>query len=297
MKRRNHLTWLLSLLLIAVMAVFMTACGGSDTSGDAAGGDETAAADAAKVKVGISWQEDINLEEHGEDLLAYIHTVEKAGGEPVLLPLVTNEDEAKAELEKVDCLIMTGGEDVDPSYYGEEPDPNLEEVNKERDVSDMAFMEAAIDEDVPTLCTCRGMQVLNVFSGGSLIQDIPTSDQYKEQTIVHRDPEEIDFTYHDITIEPDSLLHEIAQADTLNVNSWHHQGIKDVGENLRVTAHSEDGMIEGLERTDCSYIVGVQSHPEWHVEEGDDSFLVFFNDLMAHAADDADDADDAADED
>ena len=280
MKRRNKLTLLLAMLVIAAMAFFMTACGGSGSSDADNAAATEAANDAPKVAVGISWQEDIDQEEHGEDLMAYINTVEKAGGEPVLLPLVETQDEAKAELEKVDCLIMTGGEDVDPSYYGEEPDPNLEDVNKERDVSDMAFLQEAIDEDMPTLCTCRGMQVLNVLSGGSLIQDIPTSEQFKEQTIVHRDPEEVDFTYHDLTIEEDSLLAKIVGDTTLNANSWHHQGVKEVGDNLKVTATSEDGMIEGLERTDCSYIVGVQFHPEWHVEEGDDSFLVFFTDLM-----------------
>ena len=280
MKKRNFLKYLLAFIVIAVMSIFMTACGGSS------GGDqEEAAADdaAAKVKVGISWQEDINTDEHGEDLMAYVHTVEKAGGEAVLLDLVTDQESAKAELEKVDCLIMTGGEDVDPSYYGEEPDPNLEEVNKERDVSDMAMLQEAIDEDMPVLCTCRGMQVLNVLSGGSLYQDIPTAEPFKEQKIVHRDPEEIDFTYHDLTIEPDSLLHAITLVDTINANSWHHQGVKDLGENLKVTATSEDGKIEGLERTDCSYIVGVQFHPEWAVEEGDDTYLVFFTDLMDHA--------------
>lgn len=278
MKGRRLFTYLLALVVIAVMSIFMTACGGSDAGGD----EEAAADDAAKVKVGISWQEDINTDEHGEDLMAYINTVEKAGGEPVLLDLVTDQESAKAELEKVDCLIMTGGEDVDPSYYGEEPDPALEDVNKERDVSDMAMLQEAIDEDMPVLCTCRGAQVLNVLSGGSLYQDIPTTEEFKEQTVVHRDPEEIDFTYHDVTIEEDSLLSQIVGEETLKVNSWHHQGLKDIGDNLKVTAHTEDGMVECIERTDCSYVIGVQWHPEWSVEEGDDSFLVFFTDLMDH---------------
>ena len=282
MKGRKLFTYLLALVVIAVMSIFMTACGGSG------GGDEeeTAAADdaAAKVKVGISWQEDINTDEHGEDLMAYVNTVEKAGGEPVLLDLVKDQEGAKAELEKVDCLIMTGGEDIDPSYYGEEPDPALEDVNKERDVSDMAMLQEAIDEDMPTLCTCRGAQVLNVLSGGSLYQDIPTTDEFKDSGILHRDPEEVDFTYHELTIEEDSLLAKIVGDTKLNANSWHHQGLKDIGDNLKVTAHSDDGMVECVERTDCSYVIGVQFHPEWHVEEGDDSFLVFFTDLMDHVA-------------
>jgi len=155
---REHKLWLVVIVsLILAMAMSFTACGGSS---DEAATEDTEATDAAaKVAVGISWQEDINQEEHGEDLLAYIHTVEKAGGEPVLLDLVKDQEGAKAELAKVDCLVMTGGEDIDPSYYGEEPDPNLEEVNKDRDVSDMAMLQEAIDEDMPVLCTCRGMQL------------------------------------------------------------------------------------------------------------------------------------------
>ena len=158
-------------------------------------------------------------------------------------------------------------------------------MNKERDVSDFAILQEAIDEDMPVLCTCRGLQLLNVLSGGSLVQDIPTSEEFKDtqDQIMHRDPAQEDFTYHELTIEEDSLLAKIVGDTTLKANSWHHQGVKDLGENLKVTATSEDGMIEGIERTDCSYVVGVQFHPEWHVEEGDDSFLVFFTDLMDHA--------------
>lgn len=284
MKGRKLWKYLLALAVIAVMSIFMTACGGSS-----GGEEEEAAADdvAAKVKVGISWQEDINADEHGEDLMAYINTVEKAGGEPVLLDLVKDQEGAKAELAKVDCLVLTGGEDIDPSYYGEEPDPALEDVNKERDVSDMAMLQEAIDEDMPTLCTCRGAQVLNVLSGGSLYQDIPSTEEFKDSGILHRDPEEVDFTYHEVTIEKDSLLSQIVGKDRLNVNSWHHQGLKDIGENLKVTATSDDGMVECIERTDCTYVIGVQWHPEWSVEEGDDSFLVFFTDLMARTPADA----------
>ena len=273
-KRNRFVLGLLSALLVTAMMIFAAGCGGSE---------EETATDDQKVAVGISWCDDIDAEELGEDLAAYVHTVEKAGGEPVLLNLVKDQEEAKAELERCDVLVMTGGEDIDPSYYGQEPDPNLEDVNKERDVSDMAMLQEAIDEDMPVLCTCRGCQLLNVVCGGTLIQDIPTSAEYKDSDIIHRDPEEIDFTYHDLTIDEDSQLARIVGDTTLNANSWHHQGIGEVGDGLKVTATSEDGMIEGLEREDSTYVVGVQFHPEWHVEEGDDSFLVFFTDLMDQA--------------
>lgn len=273
--RNNRMGIVMTFFLVMFM-MLMTACGNDGTS-------EETEKDTNKVAVGISWCEDPTPEEHGEDLQAYINTVEKAGGEPVLLPLVKDQEEAKKELEKVDVLIMSGGEDIDPSYYGEEPDPNIEEVNKERDVSDMAMLQEAIDEDMPVLCTCRGAQLLNVLSGGTLIQDIPTSAEYKDSKIQHRDPAEEEFTMHVIDIDKDSQLARIVGATELEVNSWHHQGIGKVGDSLKVTAKSQDGMIEGLERTDKSYVVAVQCHPEWSVEEGDDSFLVFFTDLMDQA--------------
>lgn len=270
---KKHVYWIVFLILVTVMA--LTACGNNENS--------TSDNAAKKIAVGISWCENINQEEHGEDLQAYINSVEKAGGEAVLLPLVKNQKEAKTQLGNVDVLIMTGGEDINPSYYNEKPDQKLEDVNDERDISDMVLIQEAIDEDMPTLCTCRGLQVLNVASGGSLIQDIPTSKEFRNSTIKHRDPNENDFTYHELTIDDNSILSDIVGDTTLKANSWHHQGVKDIGDNLKVTATSEDGMIEGLERTDCTYMVAVQFHPEWHVEEGDDSFSVFFKDLLNQA--------------
>ena len=269
---RRNLIWVASLILVIVMS--FAACGG--------GGDDGSGSEQ-KVAVGISWLEDIEQEEHGEDLQAYINTIEKAGGEPVLLPLVKDQEEAKKELEKVDVLVMTGGEDINPSLYGEKPDPKLEDVNDERDTSDLAMLQEAIDEDMPVLCTCRGFQVLNVLQGGSLVQDIPTSEEYKDSKIVHRDPAEEEFAIHKITIDKDSILAQITGATELDVNSWHHQGVKKLGDGLKVTATSEDGMIEGLEREGSTYVVAVQCHPEWSVEEGDDSFLVFFEHLMSQA--------------
>ena len=196
----------------------------------------------------------------------------------VLIPLiVTGGIHLDGFLDTVDALILTGGEDVDPSYYNEAPDPMLEEPNPARDTSDYWMMTAALDEDFPTLATCRGMQVMNVVCGGTLYQDLPT--QF-DSDVQHRDPELVDFTYHDVTIEDGSLLAQIMGAGKLNVNSWHHQGVKTVGEGLTVTARSDDGLVEALEMQDKTFMLGVQFHPEWRVVEGDDSFLPFFTALM-----------------
>jgi len=230
--------------------------------------------------IGISWCEEIEVEEYSEDLQAYIHAVDKAGGIPVLLPLIAEEGEAEEALDGIDALIMTGGEDIDPSYYNEEPDVNLEEVNSPRDKSDYILLNAALKRDMPVLAICRGHQFLNVVSGGTLYQDIPT--QY-ETEILHRSLDQVDFEYHNIGIVKGSKLTDIMGAGTILANSWHHQAIKDLGSGLYVIATAEDGMIEAIEREGDTFVVGVQFHPEWHVEDGDMEYLAIFEKLVDQA--------------
>ena len=237
-------------------------------------------AEEARVRVGISWVADYPGGDYDEDTQAYMNAVEKAGGEWVYLPCATDEETARAALAEVDCLILTGGEDISPAYYGEEPDALLETVNDVRDVSDFAYAKVALAEDIPTLATCRGFQLVNIACGGSLYQDIPTM---YESTIDHRDPAQEDFAYHTIAIEDENSL--VAQAmggaGEYTVNSWHHQGVKTLGEGLTVTAVAQDGMIEAFEKADHRFMLCVQFHPEWHVDDGSDEFLSFFTMLMA----------------
>ena len=237
-------------------------------------------AEGAKVRVGISWVADYPDGDYDEDTQAYMNAVEKAGGEWVYLPCATDEATARAALAEVDCLILTGGEDIGPAYYGEEPDAMLETVNDVRDVSDFAYAKVALEDDIPTLATCRGFQLVNIACGGSLYQDIPTM---YESTIDHRDPAQEDFAYHTIVIEDENSLVAKAMggAGEYTVNSWHHQGVKTLGEGLTVTAVAEDGMIEAFEKPDHRFMLCVQFHPEWHVDDGSDEFLSFFTMLMA----------------
>lgn len=254
-------------LIVLVLAAFATlGCGEANSS-----------LDTELPNIGITWCDEIDTDEYGEDLQAYIDAVEKAGGNPILLPLIDSEEEAKEILKSIGALILTGGEDVNPIYYDEEPDPYLEEVNEKRDKSDFLLLDAAIESDFPILAICRGCQVLNVIRGGTLYQDIPT--QY-ESTIPHRSSDEIDFEYHDINIAEDSHLAGIMGSGILNVNSWHHQGIKELGDGLAVTAKTEDEMIEAIEMVDASFIIGVQFHPEWHVDDGDMEFLKMFKKII-----------------
>lgn len=256
-------------LLIIAMSAFFVGCGSSDT--------DTGEAELYEPSIGISWMEDPATDEHSEDLQVYIDAVKKSGGEPELLELIENEDQAKEVVDSVEAIIMTGGEDIDPSNYDEEPDKMLEEVNEPRDKSDLLLIKAAIDADKPVLATCRGLQVLNVALGGTLYQDIPTQ---VETDILHRSLDQVDFAFHPITVEEGTLIEEIMGKTKLDANSWHHQCIKDLGEGLKVTATSADGVIEAVEYEDATFILGVQFHPEWHVAEGQTEYQLFFDKLV-----------------
>lgn len=271
MKKTKLLISALILTLIFTTGI-MTGCGSSD-----------AEQDSDKPVIGVTWMEDIESGEYSEDLQAYINAVENAGAEAVALPLYKDDEEAVAALEELDGIVFTGGEDIDPAYYGEEVLPECEEINKDRDVSDVALMKAAIEADVPVLGTCRGMQLLNVVQGGTLYQDLPTQ---LGTEVGHREDAQEEFVWHDVTIEEDSILYEAMGETTLNFNSWHHQGIKDLGEGLEVKATSADGLVECVELTDNTFVLGVQCHPEWHVDEyyGDEEYIAIFEALVDAAA-------------
>lgn len=265
-----------SLAAVVILLIVLAACGTVST-------EESAETETNMVsaRVGISWSSD----EIDEDTQTYADAVEQAGGEPVFLPCVTSDEEAMTALTTVDCLIMTGGEDINPAWYGQEPIEKLEEVNDARDVSDFALIRQAMAMDMPTLCICRGMQLLNVTCGGTLYQDIPSQ---LSSDVVHRDPNGEDFVYHDIDVLDNNFV-AVSQGGpgTYSVNSWHHQGINQLGENLAVAATASDGTIEGIIRQGNTYFYGVQFHPEWMVHDGYPQYLKYFQDLIQAGAEKA----------
>lgn len=192
----------------------------------------------------------------------YFHAVNKAGGIAVLLPpQPVDDDIANAVLDGLDGLIITGGKDVDAARYGEEPHPANDEPRKDRDAWEDALLTAAIDRGVPFLGICRGMQLLNVLRGGTLVQHLPDvigSDRYNLGDGVFNDNE--------VLVEAGSRLAELV-GDSVVGKSYHHQGIKLVGDGLVVTARSDDGIIQALELEDNPYGLAVQWHPEQDVEE------------------------------
>ena len=191
----------------------------------------------------------------------YVKAVRKAGAMPVLLPLV-DPDDAAAMLEMVDALIITGGADVDPINYNATADPRLGATDPVRDAADLAITRAAVASNVPTLATCRGIQVLNVAMGGSLVQHV---DMYNEDV-------------HDVEIDPTSRLATILGTAAMGVNSMHHQVIDRLGIGVRAVAHNHDGHIEAIELDTAPAVLGVQWHPELLRHRG--NHLALFEDLV-----------------
>lgn len=191
---------------------------------------------------------------------AYVTALENAGLVPVIIPPLANEAAAAAILDSVSGLVLSGGEDVDPARYGESRHEKIRSVNTARDATEAALVEGARDRAMPVLAICRGIQILNVALGGTLIQDIPSECDTK---ISHDEEAARDSRTHEIAIEPGSRIAAAMGTMNCSVNSFHHQSVKRVAEGMRVTARSPDGVIEGLESIDDAWwVMAVQWHPE-----------------------------------
>ena len=189
----------------------------------------------------------------------YVRCVTEAGGLPLLLPNVQPEL-APAYLARLDGLILSGGLDVDPLFYGQEPRPDLGMVDQVRDAFELELCRGVRDQGIPTLAICRGVQILNVAHGGTLLQHIAAQVQgalRHDQDAVRRDA-----VSHSVDIVPGSRLHEIAGATRTRVNSFHHQAVEEVADGFVVSARALDGCIEGLEAPAHPFCLGLQWHPE-----------------------------------
>ena len=195
---------------------------------------------------------------------AYVTALENAGLIPLIVPPLSRGDAAAAILDSVSGLVLTGGEDVDPARYGEKRHEKVRSVNAARDATEAALVEEAKVRGKPVLAICRGIQILNVALGGTLVQDIPS--QVGTQ-IAHDEDTPRDARSHEISAEPGSLIAKAVGTEHFSVNSFHHQSVKRVADGMRVTARSPDGVIEGLESTEDWWVMAVQ----WHPEEMNDS--------------------------
>ncbi|SFJ06972.1 gamma-glutamyl-gamma-aminobutyrate hydrolase family protein [Thermoflavimicrobium dichotomicum] len=193
----------------------------------------------------------------------YTDAVIKAGGVPILIPHLLESRQLEKVMHQVDGLILSGGGDMDPSFFGEEPHVGLGEIDPDRDQSELELVRLSLALKKPLLAICRGCQVLNVALGGDLYQDLHSQ---KELLIKHQQEAPRSYPTHSIQVDEKSLLARILGKTTLRVNSFHHQAVRNPGKNLVSSAKALDGVIEAIESTEDSFVLGVQWHPECMVE-------------------------------
>lgn len=193
---------------------------------------------------------------------SYVRAVELGGGVAVIVPPRVDEARLRALFERLDGLILSGGGDVSPALYGEDDSGLLRRVDEQRDQTELVLARWVLAESLPLLAICRGIQVLNVAAGGTLVQDVPTQvpDPLSHSSPVAGRP--VADVSHTVEVVSGSRLAALVGAGELGVNSAHHQAVRDVGAGLVVTARAPDGVIEGLESPDHPFCVGVQWHPE-----------------------------------
>jgi putative glutamine amidotransferase len=201
----------------------------------------------------------------------YVKAIERAGGRALLVPPSTEGIEETVEA--LDGIVFSGGSDLDPALYGQDAHPETFGVVHERDEAELELMKAALERDMPVLGICRGIQVLNVAEGGDLHQHLPEVVGHERHK---HDPPGV-FTDHDVVIEPGTRLANILGDEHVPVKSHHHQGLDELGEGWRVSAHADDGTVEAIESPERRFALGVL----WHPEAGADTKL--FEALVAEA--------------
>ncbi len=209
----------------------------------------------------------------------YVDAVVRAGGAPLVIPRHTDPEAVRAIVALVDGVLFTGGGDVCSLAYGKEPHPSLTLQDPARDVAEIAAATAALERGVPILGICRGIQLLNVALGGTLVQDVPSQVDGALQHYTHS---LAPIAVHTIDIEAGTLLERLLGASTAPVNSYHHQAVDDLGDGLRVNARARDGVIEGVEAADGRPLLALQYHPE-ELAATDVAFQVYFNWLIGEA--------------
>jgi len=198
-----------------------------------------------------------------------------AGGIPVGLPYIPKE-QINGLVARLDGIIFTGGPDIDPTFMGEEPIPQLGATNRNRDIFEIALVRTAVAKNIPILGICRGAQIINVALGGTVYQDL--NSQFPGKVLKHHQEAPGDQPTHFISVNHDSYLFKTV-SDNVFVNSRHHQAIKDVATGLNIVAEAPDGVIEGIENSDAS-IQGVQWHPE-NMWQHDSRQLELFQDFIS----------------
>ncbi|MGH2347029.1 MAG: gamma-glutamyl-gamma-aminobutyrate hydrolase family protein [Chloroflexota bacterium] len=210
----------------------------------------------------------------------YCRAVAAAGGSPILIPSLGDPEAAAAIFPRLDGLLFTGGVDIHPHRYGQAVHPGCEHIDEDRDATEFALADLTRRSAIPVLGICRGIQLINVAWGGTLVQDLTLQRPGGED---HRasNPEP-PRTAHTLTLEHDSRLAAALGVDRVPANSMHHQAVDVLAPGFAISARSEDGTVEAIELTDTLFVVAVQSHPE-HLYQNDARWLGFFGALVDEA--------------
>lgn len=230
-----------------------------------------------KAIIGITSNRLTPLENKGLDIdiaytpLGFVESVVDAGALPLIIPL-SEPDFAKEYVSRIDALILSGGQDVNPLVYGEEPGLHLNNTNIKRDEFEIALVKEAVKQKKPLLGVCRGMQIYNVAMGGSLYQDL---SDYEDLSVQHVQ-KSLTYKYtHTVDLEADSWIGDVL-GEQVVVNSYHHQAVNQLADSLRPTGYAKDGILEAAESTDPEldhYLL--QWHPEWMYKVDNNSQIIF----------------------
>jgi len=212
--------------------------------------------------------------------IQYAEAVVRAGGAPLIIPCVWESAALAAIIGRVDAILLTGGGDIAPMEFGEEPHPRTALQDPARDAIELELTRLAVERGLPLLGVCRGIQTLNVALGGTLIQDIPSQ---VDDALLHSARPVARTGIHSVTLEAGSLLERVMGGGPLHVNSYHHQAVRDLGRGLKVNCTARDGVIEGVEAEDGQAILAVQFHPE-ELAAHDARFQALFDWLIREAS-------------
>lgn len=189
----------------------------------------------------------------------YISSVIKNGGLPLIIPFNEDEEVIRQQMELADGLLLSGGQDVSPMHYGQEPSQRIGDTFPERDLYEYRLIREAMRAQKPILGICRGIQILNTYFKGTLYQDLSHIDGDILKHNQQRFPRQVT---HRAYLEEGTRLRELFGVDRLMVNSFHHQALHELGEGLKISARASDGVIEGVEKPDYPFLLAVQWHPE-----------------------------------
>lgn len=204
--------------------------------------------------------------------MTYTNAIRTNGGIPLVIPFLHNFEEIDALLKLCDGFLIPGGEDIDPILYHEGPHQMLGEIRPDHDRFLLRILQYAADHHKACLGVCKGMQLMAVFGGGTLYQDI--ASQRSTPSYAHSQKGGRSHLQHLVSLESGSLIHSIIKMDTIAVNSLHHQSVKSVGEDYVITAYANDGVVEAIERRDALFL-GVQWHPEELFAEHEEMSAIF----------------------